>query len=408
MDHKFDLIVISSYPPKGQIHGKGTVGVAMCAKNTLLSMSRGKNPPKILVLAEKLINSPQKYREDNVTVKRCWQRNSLSIYYHLLENLLQNPTNKVMIEFEVAMLGNPLINVFFPLFILILRLFGIKITVVIHQVVLNFSEISGHIGQKKDSPKNNLLSLLAHVFYRLVVLFSNQTIVFEQFLKNRLGINDPKIKIVPLGVENYKFRKLKNNKTFTITVFGFLAWYKGTDWIVEKISRYLDHHPKANLNLVIAGGPNPNHIDKPHYQQFLSKINRLSGKHPQNITITGFVPEDKIKEYYLSSDLIVLPYRVGMSSSGPLSLAFSYHTPFLISEKIALSLDTFDFKQSLEQFSISPRQVTFKLNSKDFLNKLELLGKNPKLLNQISLVSRDMSQKRDWAEIGKMYKEIVL
>ena len=400
---KPDLIVVSSYPRVGTLRGRDTVGVADYTKQTLISLPKHLN---ILVLAEKLKDEPIISTENNIQIIRCWQRNHplslLSIFFHIIKS----PRNKILFEFEMAMLGNPWMNLFFVKLLLLLKIFQKNVTVVLHQVVLDFNEISGHIGQKKNSQVNILLNLFAKIFYRLVVLFSYKIIIFEQFLKDRLDKNNPKITVIPHGVEtkiNKNNKIFKNNDDFIVTIFGYLAWYKGTDWIVDAFASYFDHHPKSKFKLIVAGGPNPNHLDKPYYQEYLSKINSTASKHSHHIQITGFVDEKDIGNYYQKSDLILLPYRVGMSSSGPLSIAFTYHKPFFVSNKIAPILNTSDISHIFQKHSLSPKIVSFSLDSKDLVQKIIRLKNNPKLQQELTLISREISSARSWNNISQQY-----
>ena len=71
-----DLLVISSYPEKGQIHGTKTVGVGNYTKATLLSLIK-KNPElKIKVLAE-ILGEQEEYTENKIFVNRSWKRRSI-------------------------------------------------------------------------------------------------------------------------------------------------------------------------------------------------------------------------------------------------------------------------------------------------------------------------------------------
>lgn len=422
---KPDLIVVSSYPRTGTLRGRDTVGVADYTKQTLTSLPKHL---KILVLAEKLKDEPLIVTEDNIQIIRCWQRNQPLSLFSIFSHVIKSPTKKVLFEFEMAMLGDPWMNFFFVKLLFLLKIFQKKVFVVLHQVVLDFNEISGHIGQKKNSQVNILLNLFAKIFYRLVVLFSYKIIIFEQFLKDRLDKNNSKITVIPHGVEitdnksetiNFSARnerdpqsgspkvvstaKIKLSNDFTITIFGYLAWYKGTDWIVDAFASYFDHHPKSKLKLIVAGGPNPNHLDKPYYQEYLSILNSTTSKHPQNIQITGFVDEKDIEKYYKQSDLIILSYRVGMSSSGPLSIAFTHHKPFFVSDKIAPILNTSDISHIFQKHSLSPKIVSFSLDSKDLVQKIIRLKNNPKLQQELTLISREISSARSWNNISKQY-----
>ena len=57
----------------------------------------------------------------------------------------------------------------------------------------------------------------------------------------------------------------------------------------------------------------------------------------KRISMTGFVPEENISNYYSVADLCMIPYREFISSSGPLSLALSYQRPVILSKELQTS-----------------------------------------------------------------------
>ncbi|MBU2592623.1 glycosyltransferase [Patescibacteria group bacterium] len=419
-DNFFDLVFVSSYPPQGQIHGKGTVGVASYAKNTILSLSKaGPKKPKILVLAEKIPGEKEQYQEGNVTVIRCWQRNSFTALFEIFKIVKPLSAQKIVIEFEMAMLGNPASNIFFPVFLGILKLLGKKTFVVVHQVVLDFSQLSGHMGQSKESLKTKTLSLLAKIFFSLVVGLSDKVVVFEQFLKERLSelASAEKILVIPHGVEAYPItisqdqarEKLKLSKdNFILIIFGFLAWYKGTDWLAKQTADYLARIKDQNLKLIIAGGANPNHKDKPFYQKYINEIESLSKKYPKNIIITGFVDEAEIQSLYQAANIVVLPYRAGMSSSGPLAIAFTNHRPVLVSEPLSELFETKDIKDNLGQLGLHRDQITFSLSGKDFWQKVDGLRKDEKLREKAVLLAKLTVESRSWQKVGQAYYQLLI
>lgn len=415
-----DLIAISSYPKKGQLHGSGTVGVASYTKNTLLALSKAaKKPPSIVVLAEILPGEEKEYQENNVRVVRCWQRNSWLAYWRILNQLQKSKTKKILIEFEMAMFGNPAINIFFPLLLFILRLIGKETSVVFHQVVLDFGTMTGHFGEKPSVLKIKILSLSSKIFFKLVGIFSNKIIVFEEFLKKRLStiINSQRIIVIPHGVEpakeivnQQKARKdLKiGENDFVLEIFGFIAWYKGTDWLIDQFSNYLEKNPEANLKLIIAGGPNPNHLNKPFYQKYVNSIESMAKKNPKNISIAGFIDEKKIPLFHQAADLMIFPYRTGMSSSGPLALTFTYQKPFLVSQSLAELLETDDISKNLNKLKLSSGEISFSLDRKSFWGKVEAIRNDQTLKEKISKLGRVISNDRSWQNIGRAYYHLLL
>ena len=62
------LLVISSYPPKGTLHGNKYSAVASYTKNTLNSIDKASNKKiEYLVLAD-ILDKSEEYKEDNKKV----------------------------------------------------------------------------------------------------------------------------------------------------------------------------------------------------------------------------------------------------------------------------------------------------------------------------------------------------
>src|SRR5947209_18808147 len=114
MIRKQHIIVIASYPPKGEKHHNSIVGGASYTKNTLQSLEKMLNNHhkayeySITVLAERLEGTIAQYEEDNIQVMRLWKRNSLSAFPRLLQEILlhQRRANIILLDFELAMFGD--------------------------------------------------------------------------------------------------------------------------------------------------------------------------------------------------------------------------------------------------------------------------------------------------------------
>lgn len=227
---------------------------------------------------------------------------------------------------------------------------------------------------------------------------SEKTIVLEEEFKNRLlkiSSQIDKIIVIPHGVDtNLKIidqklakKKLKIENKPTVLFFGYLTWYKGADLMIEIA--------KANkkLNFFIAGGPSFTQKNKLHYQKYLKKFAIL----PKNLKITGFVKERQIPLYFSASDLVILPYRSMISSSGPLSLAFSFEKPVIISNKLKPYLKSKDFNNNFQKTQLEEKNLfrNFEKNKKISLNN--------KLIAQLIQFSKLMKVSRDYKKISKKY-----
>ncbi|OGG02477.1 hypothetical protein A2W14_01590 [Candidatus Gottesmanbacteria bacterium RBG_16_37_8] len=417
------LLVLTSYPYKGKVHGPCTVGIASYTKNTLFYLQKisdfQKKKLRITVLAEVLpgIKKGESYLENNITVKRLWQKNSLLTYWTLLKEIIrEKDASKILFEFEISMFGKPLTLIPLPFFLLFLKFFGKKIILVPHQFINDINELSGHINLSRKSLKSKMLNLFISSFYFFTFKVSDKIIVFEEIFRQKLQkfVPQHKINVIPHGVEkkqNILTRSqarqlLKLKDDFIILYFGFLGWYKGTDWLVDRIQNADYRIQGKKIKLIIAGGENPNHENKPFYKIYCQNIKDKANKSNGKIKITGFIKEKDIPVFFSAADLVILPYRTFMSSSGPLSLAFTYDKPVILSDNLHDYLKTSDFSGNLLSSDLKSEDIFFPLDKEGLFNLLKEI--NDQKLAKMSEFSSKMEKSRNFMAIGRMYlKEII-
>lgn len=418
--NKLKVVVISSYPSKQHIHDSYEGGVASYAKNTLLSLMKIKKPTQleITVIADK-INQHTDYVEKNIRVKRVWKKNSFLSFPKILKEIFVNnrSTSTVVMEFEHQMFGGISKLLFFPFFLLLLKLFRKKVILVCHQVIPDMKEIGPHINVPSDSFKALFINSSFGLFYRMLIFASSKVIVFETNLKERLAKygNREKIVVIAHGVQNFSSKPNKRfarknlsigSDKFVILLFGFLGWYKGTDWAIDAIKKIKESRTNKDIELIIAGGSNPNLEQKEHYIRYIQSIKKQCDEY--GIRLTGFVAEKDIPLYYASSDLVVLPYRSFMSASGPLSLALSFKKPFLVSPKLKAIFDTIDMQEEMKKQRVSKDDMHFKDFNGDFAKKIKRFRKSKNLRTKVGSFVGKIKKTRSWDIIGtKYYSEIV-
>lgn len=427
------LLVITSYPPYGTTHHQSTVGIASCAKNTLLALAkvihnRG-STPKITVLSEKLEEQPATYYDEDITVKRVWKRNSLTTFPLFLREVFKMPnTQHIMFQFGFSIYGKLFSLLLLPLFLFVLKLMDKKVTFVLHEVVPSAQEVAGHM-HMKNSVSIAFFNLLFKTFYKMVTLLCCKVIVFEEVFKKRLN-NSKNVVVIPIGIEKISThiakgearKKLNLKNGFIVMTFGYFAWYKGTDWIAKawrKDTRslgYKDIRKKKkspnipisqypNIQLIIAGGENPNRTELPGYISYSQNIRKVCKNN--NVLITGFIPEIDLPLYFASSDVIVYPYRTLMGASASLAMAGAFQKPFLLSETLGEVLETKDFDAVFNKAGVSKKDYIFSLSKTSLLKKLDIIKKDPMRLNKMSEVSLAMAENRGWNRIGKEYYETI-
>ena len=423
------ILVIASYPPKDAIHHPLIVGGASYTKNTLLALQRVLNDKsidsRIIVLAEKLTanrhSEPNEKSEDNnsyedngINVKRVWQRNNFSSFFSLINEINKyKKTEKILFSLELAMFGGQLSLLGIMLLLIWLKISGKKTYIVLHQVIANLQDMEGHLGKTSPTLMTHINNFALRQFYRLVIFASYKIIVFEQTFKDYLHTlgDSQKVVVIPHGVEKFVNSVTKKQarenlhidpKKKVIMLFGFLAWYKGTDWIVNQIDK--QSIQKNNIQIIIAGGPNPNRLELDFYQKYLKDLEQTAKE--KNILITGFVPENKIGLYFQSADVVLFPYRALMSSSGPFSIALAFGTALLLADKLLPLTKTVDFKTTLTDTKIAEKELFFPLNQQG-LDRIISQINDQTFLDKSHKFALTLAQKRAWSAIEHMYYETI-
>jgi glycosyltransferase involved in cell wall biosynthesis len=290
---------------------------------------------------------------------------------------------------------------------------GKEPSIVVHGVLTDFNEIS--IVDKPSHFSTKIMSFFARMFYRLLSLLSVKLIVLEEYLRKQLidiGISPSKVETIAHGVDssmhliNQEAAKKKlhiEQDQKLLIFFGFLVVYKGPDILLETIIPYLEKNPQTKLYLV--GGESTNFAKDSEYKKFIKNIYTLAEKFPLQVVITGFISNDEISTYMSAADLLLFPYRTLLSSSGPLSLAYSFGKPFLLSEKLKNYQLSEDFKDALEKTDLSDKEIFFDLHDSTKLGqKIDYVLKHENTFTQFSTMMKDQ---RDWKNIAKKYINIL-
>ena len=107
--------------------------------------------------------------------------------------------------------------------------------------------------------------------------------------------------------------------------FGFIRQYKGLEYLIKAmpmINTKID-----NLILIIVG---EFWDDKRKYQNLITNLEL------QNIRIIDeYISDEKVSQYFMSSDLLIIPY-INATSSGVVQIAFSFNLPVIVTNVGAL------------------------------------------------------------------------
>lgn len=200
------------------------------------------------------------------------------------------------------------------------KLFRRKIVLTVHDV----ESFAGHVTGKK---------MLSTWTYGLADRIIVHNIVSFRELWD-LGIPARKISVIPHGhflqcVQDVPSQKSARRalgiapSAKVILFFGQIKDTKGLDLLIEALPEVARDVPEVLL--LIAGRPWK--TDSFRYDALIDKLQLRA----HCLLHIGFVPNDKVADYYAAADLVALPYS-RIYQSGVLLMAMSYARPVVVSD----------------------------------------------------------------------------
>lgn len=170
---------------------------------------------------------------------------------------------------------------------------------------------------------------LNHMMYWVIYRLPHKLVVHTLGMKNSLieqfGIRADRIVVMHHGVDDVPDAAPQSylaRNTLHVLLFGVLSPYKGADLLLQA----LQHCPDMPVHMVIAG-----ECAQPDYANEIARLIETTGKPHRVVWDRGFVPEDKVRGYFESADVVVLPYR-HIDQSGVLFTAFRFGTPVIATD----------------------------------------------------------------------------
>ncbi len=111
-----------------------------------------------------------------------------------------------------------------------------------------------------------------------------------------------------------------NKDDQVILFFGYVRKYKGLDILLKAFPKILEKFPNTFLLVVGEFYDNPD-----SYFKLIEELNITK----RVKVINQFVPNEEVAKYYLTSDVVVLPYR-SATQSGILNVAYGFNKPVIV------------------------------------------------------------------------------
>jgi len=391
------IVFFSSYPHKDETHSAEVVGGAAYTKSLLLQLHKQAPQVGFTVYAERFNDEAQpSHIDQGIQVKQSWKRNNIHSIFQSVRDIARQNIDSVVVSYEINMVGGVMANIVFLLALTFHIFKRKKIYFILHQVVDSFDDI------EENKIWSTILFIFKECLFSYIAMLATELIVFEKQLEAHLP-GASKAQVIPLAIDGpLKITKEEarkklglNQNEFYLLYFGFLSPYKGID-------TFLDLYTKEMGHLIIAGDGNPNHARSESYNRFLTSVK--SNAVAKGATLTGFIPEELIPYYFAACDLVILPYKMFFSSSYPLSFAFSHKKPVLLSPALSAYFKSEDMRLSAKEAGLPQRQVTFELDTKDVLSKIEYIKSNN---DKFVAFASHISNYRNWSTIAQKYLQIL-
>jgi glycosyltransferase involved in cell wall biosynthesis len=364
-------------------------GVASYSKNLITHISSSQDEQVVIA---NIIENPEMYKEDNVSVHRVFHRNP-GFIFAIHKELKKVDPDVIHIQQELALFGGVLTAYLLQWLVFLWRK---KTVITLHGVVDPDTIDAAFVKENNSRLPVWLVRLAFRVIYTPLMKWSRRIVVHEHYFRKiaikSYGIDPQKISVIPHGVEMLKAddtqtarRHLGVPKNAQAVLFmGYATGYKGIDLLIEGFSRYAKEN--KNAYLIIGAGKHPKLKND---ETYLKEYERLQQKAASSIPIgqytwQGFIKESEITAYYSASDVSIYPYTTAMSSSGPMSFAIGYEKPFLVSTAFEAIFNT------------TP-QLLFERTPKVLA---ERLGYFFSYQNDYAQISSTLKQQRDWNHVA--------
>nr|MDO8062121.1 glycosyltransferase [Candidatus Freyrarchaeum guaymaensis] len=338
----------------------------------------------------------------------CWS-SGIRYPFQVFRVLCTCKPDIVHVQHEFFLYGGLLSALLFPLLLLLARVIGGRVVVTLHGVIpmVEFGEKFLSVNLVRGPLW--LLKVGILLLTKVIVHLSSAVIVHEKFfmkvLTNDYGCPEDKIYVVPHGVDEVEERlELDEAKRMlgledrkVVLFFGYLAGYKGVETLIDGFKLLAERH--ADWLLIVGGGEHPRLKNKAAYRRYLAELRNRALSISGQTMFTGFIPDEELAVYISAADLIVLPYRLSMSSSGPFALAVSYKKPVVAS--------------NIPPFSgVLPPLALFRRGSHEELSeRVERVLSDESARKRVSLHIRRVKEERSWRRVGletvRIYRDIL-
>lgn len=327
----------------------------------------------------------------------CWDF-GFRYPFQIFKTLYKCKPDIIHIQHEYFLYGGALSALLFPVLIFLAKLSGCQVIVTLHGVI-PLSELSKKFLTLNDIKGPASVHKIGLIFLtKIILLVSDSVIVHGNFFAETLieeyGCPEKKIHVIPHGIkkidpkvsQDVAKNSLGLKRRTMIFFFGYIAKYKGVEMLIDGFQLLTEKYP--DWVLIIGGGAHPRFKNNYSYNRYVSKLRGMAYSTNKQIIFTGFIKEEDLAKYFSAADLLVFPYTVIMSYSGPFAIASSYG-------KCVISSNIPPFTEYL------PKEALFERSAEDLARKIDQVLNHPSLRDDISKHVMMMKYRNSWDKVGR-------
>ena len=252
-----------------------------------------------------------------------------------------------------------------------------------------------------DIVSNGFASYIAKVYnltaLKLVLGTSKRIVITQPNYLDRspyLKRYKDKIEIVPVGVDVEKFRPLDieedENTLFFLSVLDEFHEYKGLEYLLKALKIVKEEIKDVRL---IVGGDG---VLRSYYQRMAHSLNLR-----ENVEFVGFIPDDKLVEYYNRCAAFVLPsYSSKQEGFGIVLLeALACEKPVITTEIVGVSRD-------VEKYNVG--KIVRPQDLQSLANAIIEVLQDKDLRREMGRNGRKVAEKYSWETIARAVEKIYL
>jgi glycosyltransferase involved in cell wall biosynthesis len=262
------------------------------------------------VFLQALAEGDEAWRK-TIMVHRTWRFNDPSSTLKIMASLRHVRPDAVLFNLQFASFGNKPIPAALGLFApLASRLAGFPTITLLHNLIDTVNLESAGYGA--NPLLESILRLGGKLSTRALLGGHFVAVTLPRYLEHLQGKYRAKnVFLAPHG-SFHQSAPAPLPEVKTVMTFGKFGTYKRLEVLIDAHLILLEHDP--SVRLVVAGG------DAPAAPGYIADIRERFAQIP-NLSFTGYVPEDKVREVFTNSTVVAFPYSSTTGSSGPLHQA---------------------------------------------------------------------------------------